>query len=157
VCVFDRLGAVAASQAGLSALQQLRQFTEGVRGELTAQRNDIVRDDQALAKLKGSMPEAQYDERLAQLRSRYADLDRLAAVRSDQLARTRDQATATIEAALQPALAGVIGAHRCSIVIEKRETYGVNAAMDITSDVVQSLNGRLATISLQLAAPAPPH
>ena len=61
-----------------------------------------------------------------------------------------------IGAAALPALNAALTAHRCSIVLDKGRVYSVNAAMDLTPEVIQKVNAALPTITLQLAAPQQP-
>jgi Skp family chaperone for outer membrane proteins len=153
VCVFGRSEALDKSQAGLSANQQMLQFTQGVQAELTAERTAIVNDDRALAKLKASMSAAAYQQRVDQLKQRYDALDRTSRARNTQLAKTRNTALDQIGTALNPSLAETITSRHCSVVLEKAQIYGANAAMDITPQVIQLMNTHLPIITLRLAPP----
>jgi len=153
VCVVSRDQALAASQAGVSANQQLTQFVSGVRGELNAQRSAIQNDDRALAAQKASLAAADYQQRVGQLRARYQALDHASQVRDAQLAATRKQAFDQIGAVMGPSLTEVIAARRCSLVLERASTYGANPEMDITAQVIQRMNARLPMLNLRPAGP----
>jgi Skp family chaperone for outer membrane proteins len=153
VCLFGENQALAQSQAGVIAAQQITQFAQGIDAELKAQGGAILSDDRALAKQKAQLPAAEYGQRVTQLRQRYADLDATKKMRTAQLDLTRRQARAQLTAVLNPSLAETITARRCGMVIDKASVYGATEAMDITGAVIQRMDGRLATIALRLATP----
>jgi Skp family chaperone for outer membrane proteins len=99
------------------------------------------------------MPAVQYQQSATDLQRRAQAQDALIRTRNDQLARTRDQAVRQIGAAALPALNAALTAHRCSVVLDKGRIYSVNAAMDLTPEVIQKVNAALPTVTLQLAAP----
>ena len=151
VCVFDRNAAINSSQAGISANQQITQFSTGMRAELGAQHAAIVRDDHALAQRRPSMSVAAYQQSVAQIRQRYQALDQTAKARDAQLRRTSDYAVKLVDRALEPALSSAVTQRRCALVIERKNLEGANPAMDITPAVVSALNLRLPILDLRLA------
>jgi outer membrane protein len=153
VCVFSRDQALSASQAGVSASQQIAQFTQGARAELGAQRTAIYNDDRALAAQKTQLAAADYQQRIAQLRQRYQSLDRTTQTRDAQLTQTRKDAFAQVAAVMSPSLAEIITTRRCGVVLEKATTYGSNPDMDITALVIQRMNARLPLLNLRQAPP----
>jgi Skp family chaperone for outer membrane proteins len=152
-CLFAQAEALSQSHAGISADQQLKQFAEGADAELKAQRTAIFNDDHALAQQKSSLSAADYDQRVAQLRQRYAELDRTRSLRDAQLNLTRRDAAAQIMNILQPSLAETITARHCSFVLERSVTYGAADALDITAAVIQRMDARLSFVPLRLAPP----
>jgi Skp family chaperone for outer membrane proteins len=152
VCLFGREQALGQSRAGVSANQQLSQFQQGIEAELKAERDTIARDDQALLAQKPSLPAADYQQRVTQLRQRYDVLQRTTQTRAAQLTRTRNDAITQIATAMAPSLNETITARRCSLVIEKGGVYGANPAMDITPQVIGLMNTRLPSVTLRLAA-----
>ena len=155
VCLFARDVALDRSLAGVSANQQIQQFTAGIRAELDAQRNSIVNDDRALAAQKASMPATEFQQRVAQLQQRYAAVERTRRTREAQVARTRAEAVRLILQTMTPSLGETITARKCSLVVEKAGTYGANPVMDVTDQVIQKMNARLQSVTLRLAPPDP--
>jgi Skp family chaperone for outer membrane proteins len=153
VCVFNRRAALDRSSAGQSVAQQLGQFAQGIKGELTAQRTAIVADDRALAQRKASTPPAQYEQSVNALKGRYAALDRASHVRQDQLDRTSRDAVGLIGRAMLAPLSQVITQRKCSLVVDTGVVFGANPAMDITGSVIQLLNARLPSVTVRLAPP----
>ena len=87
------------------------------------------------------------------------EVERLIRQLGDDDFESRDMATRRLDAigaAALPALNATLTAHRCSIVVDKSRVYSVNAAMDLTTEVIQKLNAALPTVTLQLAAPQQP-
>jgi Skp family chaperone for outer membrane proteins len=158
LCLFARSEALDKSQAGLSANQQIEQFTQGLQAQLSAERTAIINDDKQLATLKNTLAAAEYQQRVTQMRQRYDALARTTQIQAAQLAKTRGAALQLVTAAMNPALADTITARHCSVVFERAGTYGANPAMDVTAEVIKLMNMRLPLITLKLAPPdsAPP-
>jgi outer membrane protein len=153
VCLLSQSDALARSRVGASAAQQLKQFANGIDAELGAERTAIVNDDHALLGQKPSLGTADYQQRVAQLKQRYAELDHTRALRDAQLNMTRRDAIAQVMTVLTPSLAETITTKRCSVVFERGATYGSADATDITSAVVQRMDARASLITLRLAPP----
>ena len=141
------------SQAGVSANQQIAQFSQGIDAELKAQRTAIESDDHALAGQKASLPAAEFDRRVAQLRQRYADLGRTQATRGAQLRLTSRDALSQVGKILDPSLADTITARHCAVVFERANTSGAADAMDITGAVIQKMDALQSVVALRLATP----
>jgi hypothetical protein len=153
LCLFARAEALTRSQAGVSATQQLAQFGLGIDAELKAQEGAIHNDDVALATQKAALPPADYQQRVVQMRQRYADLDRTRALRAAQLDVTRKQALAVVGQIVDPSLADTITTHHCSAVFERSATYGAAGSSDITGAVIQKMDGIQSMVAIRLATP----
>lgn len=153
VCVFNRRAALDQSRAGQSVAQQMAQFAQGIKGEIAAQRAAILSDDKALAQRRASMPPAEFQRGVNDLKARYGALDQTGRVRQDQLDRTGRDAAGLISREAVPALNAVITQRKCSLVVDTGVTFGANSAMDITDPVIQLLNQRLPNVALRLASP----
>ena len=153
LCLFARAEALTRSQAGVSATQQLAQFGLGIDAELKAQEGAIHNDDVALATQKAALPPADYQQRVVQIRQRYAGLDRTRALRAAQLDVTRKQALAVVGQIIDPSLADTITSHHCSAVFERSATYGAAAASDITPAVIQRMDSIQSMVAIRLATP----
>ncbi|HLZ84019.1 MAG TPA: OmpH family outer membrane protein [Caulobacteraceae bacterium] len=156
VCVYSEELVLSQSQAGVAANQQLARFQQSVSAELKPANDALINDAKALEARKATTPAAQYQQSASDLQRRAQAQDALARTRNDQLVRTRDEAVRQIGTAALPGLNASLTAHRCSIVIDKGRVYSVNAAMDLTPEVIQKVNAALPTVNLQLAAPQQP-
>jgi Skp family chaperone for outer membrane proteins len=153
VCVYSEEIILTQSQAGIAANQQLGRMQQSVNTELKTGTDALVNEARALEARKATTPAAQYQQSASDLQRRAQAQDALARTRNDQLGRTRDEAVRQIGAAALPALNASLTAHRCSIVLDKGRVYSVNAAMDLTTEVIQKVNATLPTLTIQLAAP----
>ncbi len=153
VCLLSQSEALARSRVGASAAQQLKQFADGIDAELRAERTAIVSDDHTLLGQKASLGAADFQQRVAQLKQRYDELDRTRALRDAQLNLTRRNAVAQLMTVLTPSLADTITARRCGLVFERGATYGFAEAMDVTAAVVQRMDARASLVTLRLAPP----
>ena len=156
VCVYSEEIVLAQSKAGVAANEQLAKMQQSVNAELKTGNDSLITDAKALEARKASTPAAQYQQSATDLQRRAQTQDNLARTRNDQLVRTRDEAVRQIGVAALPALNATLTAHRCAIVVDKGRVYSVNAAMDLTPEVIQKINTTLPTVTLQLAAPQQP-
>jgi Skp family chaperone for outer membrane proteins len=146
--------ALSTSQAGVSAGQQLQQISKSLEAGLTPERDAIAKEDQALAAEKAKLSPAEYQKRGAALERRAQAYTNTIQARNAQFTQTRDKTTEQIATAVTPILVAVITAHHCSLVLERGGIYGATPAMDITPDVIKTLNTTLPTISVSLVQPA---
>jgi outer membrane protein len=153
VCVYSEELTLSQTQAAIAANQQLAKMQQTVNGEVKPTNDALISEAKGLEARKASMPAAQYQQSATDLQRRAQAQDALIRTRNDQLARTRDQAVRQIGAAALPALNAALTAHRCSVVLDKGRIYSVNAAMDLTPEVIQKVNAALPTVTLQLAPP----
>jgi outer membrane protein len=153
VCVYSEELTLSQTQAAIAANQQLAKMQQTVNGEVKPTNDALISEAKGLEARKASMPAAQYQQSATDLQRRAQAQDALIRTRNDQLARTRDQAVRQIGAAALPILNAAITAHRCSIVLDKGRIYSVNAAMDLTPEVIQKVNAAMPTVTLQLAPP----
>jgi outer membrane protein len=156
VCVYSEELTLSKSQAGVAANQQLAKMQQTINTELKPANDALISDAKGLEARKASTPAAQYQQSASDLQRRAQSADALARTRNDQLVRTRDEAVRQIDAVAIPALNATLTAHRCAIVVDKSRVYSVNAAMDLTPEVIQKINTALPTVNLQLAAPQQP-
>ena len=156
ICVFSQAQALGQSAAGRAAAQQLQGYAKTIQAELESERTGIVNDDRTLQARKASLSAAQYQQSASQLQQRATAFDRKTRTRSDQLQRTRADASQQVVAVLTPILAGAISAHRCGLVVERSGIYGANAAMDLTPEVTRTLNAKLPAVRVTLAPPTQP-
>jgi len=153
VCVYSDEMTLTQSLAGVAANQQLARMQQSINAELKTASDALISEAKALEARKASTPAAQYQQSASDLQRRAQAQDALARTRNDQLVRTRDAAVRQIGAAALPALNASLTAHRCSVVLDKSRIYSVNAAMDLTPEVIQKVNAALPTLTIQLAAP----
>src|SRR5262249_12159251 len=143
VCLFSQLDALAKSRAGISVDQQLKQFAQGADAELSAQRNAIMADDRSLAAQKASLAPADYDQGVAPIRRRYAELDRTRTQRDAQLNQTRRYAAEQIMAVLTPSLSEAVTLRKCGVLFDRGVALRFADGMDITPTVIQRMDARL--------------
>lgn len=152
LCLFARDAALGNSKAGQAANQRLQQLGAQIEAELNPEKQAIITENTALQN-GAALPAAQRQTRIAALQQRAQTFSQLQTLRGAQLQQTRVLATQTIVAKIDPILAPLVVARRCSLVLERTATYGFNPAMDLTPAVVDQLNQQLPTVTFYLATP----
>jgi outer membrane protein len=153
LCLFARDVAMSNSQAGVSVLQQLKQLSQSISGQLSPQRDAIAKEEQALLAQKAKLTPARAQQRAVEIQEKAQAFDRLVQTRNAQIAQTRDGAMEKIASAMTPMLVASITAHKCAVLFERNSSYGVNPAMDLTGEIIDKLNAAMPTVTVTLAPP----
>ncbi len=157
VCVFAKDQALQTSKAGASAAEQMRQFASAASAKLKPERDAIAQENQALIDQRANLSPAQLQQRAIALQQKTADFQEVSQQRSAQLQQTQSNAISRILVAINPALATVSAAHHCSLILERGQTYGFNASMDLTAEVIKRVDAALPPFKVELASvPAGP-
>lgn len=146
MCLLSREAAISASAAGRSMQAQLKQMQASLGGELAQRRTALDQQRQQLEAQQSTIAPIEYQRLQAELARQMQLLDQ----QQNSLfiaAQTRGQQQ--VDRALGAALTRVITRNRCSLVLERNQSYGWNNAMDITPDVSHEIDAILPAVSLQ--------
>jgi Skp family chaperone for outer membrane proteins len=160
VCIFSRDAALANSAVGKFVGERLKQIqsqaSAEVQGELTA----LQTDEKAYAAQRGSLASDVQQQRETVLRQREELLQRKAELRNRELQATEQKALSRVVVEMNPLLIQVYGQRNCGLLLDQNATFGANPSMNITSDVVRLLDGKITQFAFerehleQAAAPA---
>lgn len=153
ICLMGRDGVIGGSKAGIAGSQRLRQLQQQVAAELAPERQAIVQESTALQAGQKTIAAAQLQQRTVALQQRARKFNELDQLRAAQLERTRVNVEQQIAVAIAPAMAPVVARQKCSVVFERRTSYGSNAGMDITAAVIQEVDKRVAPTQFNLVTP----
>jgi Skp family chaperone for outer membrane proteins len=154
ICFLSRERVLDQSKAGAAANQRMQLFMQGVERELSGERAAIGADANVLQIQRPVINESIYQQRAGALALREQSFQALENTRNDQLARTRAAVTARLVREMAPTLAAVLSEHGCSAVLETSGAYAVNPRMDLTAEVIQVMDARLAPFNFNLESPA---
>jgi Skp family chaperone for outer membrane proteins len=154
--VFSKDQALQTSKAGASASEQLRQFASAANAKLKPERDVLAQENQALMDQGAKLAPGQLQQRELALQQKSTEFQEVQQQRAAQLQQTQINAANRILGFINPALTAASKAHRCSIIFERGQVYGVNPAMDLTAQVIKAVDAALPPFKVELAAaPAP--
>jgi Skp family chaperone for outer membrane proteins len=147
VCVFSPEGAASESLVGKAYSARMQQLVQQVRAELEPQETSFQTDGRALEGARGTLDQATFAKRAADLNLRRANLDKLEQQRQQELQATQQKAIGRINGEIAQALPAVYQQHNCSLLIRGEAVILANPAMDLTPALTTALNSRIQTIT----------
>jgi Skp family chaperone for outer membrane proteins len=148
-CTFSFQQIMGTSKVGQAVLTRLKQLDAAWQAELQPQVTSFNTDKQAFDAQAASMDAATREARGAALQLRYANLQKLAAQRQQEMEATQNKQFGVVEAQVEPVIRQLFQAHACSVLIQ-REQAGigfVNPAMDLSAGAVQGLDAKIQTLT----------
>lgn len=142
VCVFFRDEALATSTAGKGVSARMNELKAQVNAELSPEAQSLQAQEQALQ----TTPKDQQQAKAVALREQIGAFQQKEQLRGQELQATLQKQVSVIGQAMAPIVEAVYAEHKCSILLERGQVYFENPEMDLTSVVVQRLDGRLPSV-----------
>ena len=146
MCLLSREAAIAASSAGRSMQEQLRQMQASLGGELAQRRSALDQQRQQLEAQQSTIAPIEYQRLQAELGRQVQLLDEQ---QNALFIAAQSRGQQQVDRALSAALSRVITRATCSVVLERDHSYGWNNAMDITGVVAGEMDAILPRVALQ--------
>ena len=148
VCVYNNAGAIGTSTVGRFVVQRLQQLQTEVQNELRTERTAIETEGRSLETQRAQLAPAAFEQRLTALRTRAEAFERRGQLRARELQATETKALQRIGTDLDPIVRQAATARQCGLLLDQQSVFIANPSMDITPQVVQALNGRLTTFTI---------
>lgn len=149
ICVLNREAVFTASKVGKDVTGQFKAARDAAQAEVKDQEEKIQADAKALERAKTGLPEDQYKSRLRDLVSRQQALKLDASQKSQDLEATRASVVKRIAKEAQPFIAAAYGKYRCSLLLSRDAVLAGNPGMDVTADVISSLDNKVTTMTFE--------
>ena len=143
ICVVSPEAAAGQSTVGKYVQTRLQQIATQVQAELTGEQTAIMTDAKALDGQKGTLDQASFDKRNADLQLRANAFDRKRQLREKELQATQQKALGRIGQELDPILRAAYQQNKCSMLLVRDAVLYTNPAMDLTPVVTTGLNGKI--------------
>lgn len=153
VCVFHNERLLAQSTVGNSVRTGMARLSEEVRGELQPYAQSIQTEITALEQGRGTIPEAEWNQRSQAVQQRIREAQQLEGQRGQELEYTLNQQLRAIAQATDPILVAVYQERGCGLLLSREAVIEMNPAMDITDVVIQRLNGALPSLTFSRMSP----
>lgn len=149
LCILGRDALFANAKVGQAANARLKVLSEQAQAEIDRERAPLDAEIKAFEAQAKTLTPAQVQERRAALATRLEALQRKAAIRSREIELTRQKATDRLGTEAEPVVAQVYKTRNCGALFSRDAMMGANPAMDITAAVIQALDARITTITLE--------
>jgi len=164
VCIVSLEGAIGGSTVGKYVDTRMQQIVAQVNAELGAEKTGIDNEAKTLEGQRASMDQSTLEKRASDLQVRANALQRKAQLRDREVSATEQKAVGRVGQEMEPLLRQLYQQRQCSILLNRSAVMMANPAMDLTSQVVTALNGKLTQFAFDrerldqgaAAAPAAP-
>jgi len=160
MCIISMNQAISASTVGQYVTTRLNQITAQVKSELSPENTAIETDGRALEAARPTLDAATFQTRAQALQTRINTLRQKADLRQREVQATEQKAVNRIAQELDPVVRGLYQQKRCSILVDKGSVINANRDMDMTTQAIAGLNGRIQQFAFErerldtVAAPA---
>lgn len=148
VCLLSREAVFANAKIGVAATTRLQQLAREAQAEVDTERRPIEADLAAFRTEAPRLTAEQRQTREQALTARLAPVQAKAQQRSREIDATRAKALERISTEAQPVIAQVYRQRNCGLLFDRNSALGGNFTNDLTSAVVQALDARISTITL---------
>ncbi len=122
---------------------RLQQISTQVEAELKAEETAISNEAKAIEGARATLSQDAFDKRRADLQVRLNAYQRKGALREREMAVTQQKAISRIGQEMEPLIRQVYQQKQCSLLLNRDALLLANPAMDVTSQVVTALNGKI--------------
>jgi Skp family chaperone for outer membrane proteins len=161
ICFLSTQEALASSTVGKHVNTRIQQLAQVVEAELKPEQTIIENESKTLESSRTTMDQATLQKRATDLQTRFGNFQRKAELRRNELAATQQKAVTRVLQEMDPIAKQQYQARRCAILLDRESVMLGNPAMDLTQSVIQGLNARIQTFTIererldqQAAAPA---
>jgi Skp family chaperone for outer membrane proteins len=150
VCFLSREAIFANAKVGKAASARLKQLADQAQAELDTERKPLEADVQAYRSQAASLTAEQRQSREQALGQRAQKIQADQTQRARQLEATRIKALGQIAQYAQPVIAEAYRSKSCGVLLDRNAVLGGNMANDLTPLVIQNLDAKVTTISINL-------
>lgn len=143
VCILSVNQAIATSTVGKYVSERMNQIVAQVKAELTPEDTAIATEGRALQAQRASLAAATFQSRAQALQTRVNALREKADLRQREVQATEQKSLNRIAQELDPIARQLYQEHRCSVLLNKDAVMIANPEMDLTTQAVAGLNGRI--------------
>jgi outer membrane protein len=160
VCILSKDGLLGGSTVGKFVGTRLNQLAQQADAEVGGMQTSLQNDAKALEAQRASLTTDQLQQRAAALENRQREIERLVAVRRQEMSATQQKAINRVLTEADPLVRSAFQQHNCSLLLDGQAIIFAAASMDLTPGVIQGLNAKITQFQFerehldQAAAPA---
>ncbi|HEV7157336.1 MAG TPA: OmpH family outer membrane protein [Caulobacteraceae bacterium] len=143
VCILSVNQAIATSTVGKYVSERMNQIVAQVKAELTPEDTAIATEGRALQAQRSTLAASTFQSRAQALQARVNALREKADLRQREVQATEQKSLNRIAQELDPIARQLYQEHHCSVLLNKEAVMIANPEMDLTTQAVAGLNGRI--------------
>lgn len=143
VCILSVNQAIATSTVGKYVSERMNQIVAQVKAELTPEDTAIATEGRALQAQRSTLAASTFQSRAQALQARVNALREKADLRQREVQATEQKSLNRIAQELDPIARQLYQEHHCSVLLNKDAVMIANPEMDLTTQAVAGLNGRI--------------
>lgn len=152
LCIFNQDELVGTSAVGKFAQTRLQQIVDAAASEVTAANTALEAERASLTALVQTNGEAAMAQQIAAFDQKAQALLTLRDQRAAEVERTSDLAYQRVMQEANPILQQIFTERSCAVLLDATATAGFNSAMDVTPRLVQLLDAKIQTFTLDRAS-----
>jgi len=150
IAVIDSRRLFSESLVSKDIRDQLTSISQTFAAEENKVKEELLAEKQQIDSQKSLMAQEAYEDKYAQLKARADQLNRKADIHQKQLNVAQVRANRELQRVLTPIIQKVSDKRGATIVLEKAQIVHQQAGLDITTEVVESLDRELPTLKVEL-------
>lgn len=140
------------SSAGKAIQQAILANEESFKKDMTGRREKLQQAEQELVRQQGSLSAEAFAKKRADFLEKAGAFDRDVQAHRKALEQGVDEASRTIQAAAVEIVNGLAHDHDISLVVDRAQVIFVDPSLDLTHQVLDKLNAKLPTVSVNIPA-----
>lgn len=129
---------------------QLTAFSQTFAAEENKVKEELLKEKEEIDKQRSLMAQEAYEDRYTQLKARADQLNRQADIHQKQLNVAQVRANRELQRVLTPIIQKVSDKRGATVVLEKAQIVHQQSGLDITTEVIESLDRELPTLKVGL-------
>ncbi|HEY8618012.1 OmpH family outer membrane protein [Phenylobacterium sp.] len=149
MCILSVQGAIGGSTVGRHVSTRMEQIVQQVNAELNGERTAIENEGKTLEGQRATLDRTAFEQRASALQVRANALQRRVAQREREVSATEQRAMGRVGQEMEPLIRQVYQQRQCSVLLNRDAIVIANPAMDITPGVIQALNAKITTFTIE--------
>ena len=154
IAVIDSRRMFSESLVSKDIRQQLSSISQNFAVDENKVKEDLLAEKDQIDKQKSLMAQEAYEDKYVQLKSRADQLNRKADIHQKQLNVAQVRANRELQRVLTPIIQKIAEKRGATVVLEKAQIVYQQTGLDITTDVIESLDRELPTLKVELPSEA---
>uniref|UniRef100_UPI00157615B6 OmpH family outer membrane protein n=1 Tax=Caulobacter sp. S45 TaxID=1641861 RepID=UPI00157615B6 len=147
LCVYSNAQALGQSAVGKAYATRMQQLQAQAAAEISGQQTSLQTQEKALVAKRATLSQEQFAQQAQPLQAQEQALNQTADARTRDLRYTAARQQQRLAAVLEPLVRSAYVGHHCSVLLSGDTVMAANHDMDLTQEVIASLNSRMTTIT----------
>lgn len=154
IAVIDSRRLFSESLVSKDIRSQLTAFSQTFAAEENKKKEALLKEKEEIDKQRSLMAQEAYEDRYNQLKARADEFNRRADIQQKQLNVAQVRANRELQRVLTPIIQKVADKRGATVVLEKAQIVYQQSGLDITTEVIESLDREMPSLKVELPSEA---